>query len=73
MHDTVSLIVTLERLVFDSEAALLEQVISEAGGRKGQTFNRRQMQRVLENYMVHWMMGEDQESIDVLMKNRTFL
>lgn len=73
LHDTISLIITLERLVFDSEAALLEKVIKEAGGRKGQTFNRRQMQRVLENYMVHWMMGEDQESIEVLMKNRTFL
>lgn len=73
ISDGVALIAAVEQLVFDSETALLEHVYKQQKTKVTAALNRWHLRRVLESYMVHWMLGEDQESIQILMSNRTLL
>lgn len=73
IDDGVSLLAALEQLVFDSETHLLEEVASQMRWNTRQRLNRKGLQKLLENYMVFWMLGEDKDSIRILMRNRTLL
>jgi len=73
LDDGVALLAALEQLVFDSESALLEQVYKTVRVDMKRRLSRKHMRRLLEGYMVHWMLGEDKESIRILMQNRTLL
>lgn len=73
IDDGVSLLAALEQLVFDSETHLLEEVATQMRWNTRQRLNRKGLQKLLENYMVFWMLGEDKESIRILMRNRTLL
>eukprot|EP00933_Yihiella_yeosuensis_P060945 TRINITY_DN63751_c0_g1_i1.p1 TRINITY_DN63751_c0_g1~~TRINITY_DN63751_c0_g1_i1.p1 ORF type:complete len:595 (+),score=137.77 TRINITY_DN63751_c0_g1_i1:112-1896(+) len=79
IRDAAILVSTLEQLIFDAESALLEKVYKDHfqdlrlddvhGRRLGQS----NLKQVLEDYMVHWLMGDDQEGISILLGNRTML
>lgn len=73
VEDAIALLAALERLVFDSETALLERVYKQHGLEHARILGFRQTKRVLEAYMVHWMMGEDSRGINILLRNRTLL
>jgi len=73
IDDGAALLVALEQLVFDSESALLEQVYRTVKVNTERLLAPKHMKRMLEAYMVHWMLGEDKQSINILMRNRTLL
>jgi hypothetical protein len=73
IDDAASLLAALEQLVFDSETHLLEEVATQMRWNTRQRLNRKGVQKLLENYMVFWMLGEDRDSIRILMRNRTLL
>lgn len=73
IDDGVSLLAALEQLVFDSESVLLEDVYDTVRVDKNSLLTAKHMKRLLEGYMVHWMLGEDKDSINILMQNRTLL
>lgn len=73
LDDGVALLAALDQLVFDSEAHLLEDVYATLKVATTRRLSRKHMRRMLEGYMVHWMLGEDKDSIKILMQNRTLL
>jgi hypothetical protein len=73
LNDAAFMIVMLEKLVFDSESTLLEQAYAAAQQSTSRSLGHKELSNVLEVYMVHWLMGEDQEGIQILMRNRTLL
>jgi hypothetical protein len=73
IEDAVALLAALERLVFDAETHLLERVYKQHGLDNDKILGFKQQKRVLEAYMVHWMMGEDTRGINILLRNRTLL
>lgn len=73
LEDSTNLVATLEQLIFDSETHLLEKVYDHLSVMHKDTLDFSQLKSILETYMVHWMMGDDQSSIDMLMKNKTLL
>jgi len=73
IDDGVALLAALEQLVFDSESALLEQVYKTVRVDTKRLLGGKHMQRLLEGYIVHWMLGDDAASIRILMHNRTLL
>jgi len=73
IDDAASFLAALEQLVFDSETHLLERVYGQFGMTTTRHLSMKQMQRMLEAYMVHWMLGEDTRGINILLRNRTLL
>lgn len=73
LDDTVSLLAALERLVFDSESDLLHVVYKQFGMEPNRLLSAKQTRRLIEAYMVSWMLGEDQKSTMMLLRNRTLL
>jgi hypothetical protein len=72
-EDVVALLAGLERLVVDSETELLEAVYAQVGMQQTKDLTLRQIRKLLEVYMINWMLGEDKASISVLLKNHTLL
>jgi hypothetical protein len=73
LNDAAFMIVMLEKLIFDSESTLLEQAYAAASQSTTSSLSHKSLSGILENYMVYWLMGDDQEGIEMLMKNRTLL
>jgi len=73
LEDAVAFLAALERLVFDAETHLLEKVYGQFGLETEKVLTFRQQKRLLEAYMVHWMLGEDPPAINILLRNRTLL
>lgn len=73
LEDAVAMVATLERLVLDSGKVLLEKAISATGLAGKHNLSRDDAIRVLEAYMLRWMLGEDTEGIQELEANRTLL
>lgn len=73
IDDASSLLAALEQLVFDSETHLLEKVYGQFGMEYTRHLSMKQMQRLLEAYMVNWMISEDEAAVMTLLRNRTLL
>jgi len=73
LEDAVAMVVALEQLLFDSDGVLLEKVYDRENLNHHQTVDRKQLQKVLTDYMVYWMLGDDQESAAVLLQDRKLL
>ena len=73
LEDAVAFLAALERLVFDAETLLLDRVYKQHGMSRDNVLAFKQQKRVLEAYIVHWMMGEDTRGINILLRNRTLL
>mmetsp|Transcript_88314 Transcript_88314/g.234544 ORF Transcript_88314/g.234544 Transcript_88314/m.234544 type:complete len:576 (-) Transcript_88314:41-1768(-) len=73
LEDAVRVVATLEQLIFDSDSALLEKVYRAHRKPTSQSLGTEGVSQVLEDYLVHWMMGDDAEGIKALLSNRTFL
>ena len=60
--------------MFDAETHLLERVYKQHGLDNDKILGFKQQKRVLEAYMVHWMIVEDtRRGINILLRNRTLL
>jgi len=73
LGDAASMVVALEQLVFDSEGSLLERVYGERGVPVTRTLGQRDLEQLLEAYMVHWMLGDDEEGARMLLANSSLL
>lgn len=73
IEDAAALLSSLERLVFDSETHLLEKVYGQFGMDVSRHLSMKQLQRLLEAYMVNWMISEDEAAVMTLLRNRTLL
>lgn len=73
LEDAAHVAAILEQLVFDSESTLLEKVYKAQRKPTTQSLTANALSQVLEDYLVHWMMGDDAEGIKALLTNRTFL
>lgn len=73
IDDAAAFLAALEQLVFDSETHLLEKVYGQFGMETTRHLSMKQMQRLLEAYMVNWMISEDEAAVMTLLRNRTLL
>merc|ERR1719316_413053 len=51
----------LQQLVFDSETTLLEKVYRSGDKRTTWLLSRVGLHQILESYIVHWIMGQDED------------
>merc|ERR1719253_91801 len=73
LQDAVLLVATIDQLIFDSESSLLEKVYKDQHKAVSVALSEKGLQHILESYLVHWMMGDDAEGIQVLLANRSLL
>lgn len=73
LEDAVDLVATLEQLMFESETYLLETAYEAVHTSPKRDLVSDELHQVMEAYMVHWMMGNDQDGIKMLLSNRTVL
>ncbi|CAK0869838.1 unnamed protein product [Prorocentrum cordatum] len=70
LRDATLMVATVEQLIFDSEATLLEKVYARQRKPTGRDLTQQGLQQVLEAYMVVWMLGDDASGIDSLLSDR---
>jgi len=73
LKDAAYMIATIEQLVFDSESTLLEKVYQSQRKPLQRPLGDHGLKQVLEAYLVHWLMGDDQEGIDMLLNKPSLL
>jgi hypothetical protein len=73
LKDAVAMVTTLEQLVSDAESTLLETVYKQLRRAPQQRLGHDQLYEVAEAYMIHWMLGDQDDAIPILMKNKTLL
>lgn len=73
LQDAAFMVATLEQLIFDSDAGLLDKVFKEQGKSQSFLLSSDGLANVLEAYLVHWTMGDDEEGIALLLRNKTLL
>jgi hypothetical protein len=73
LQDGVAMIATLEQVIFDSESHLLETVYKQQKKDMNDALGHADLSALIEAYMVHWMIGDDDRTIQVLMRNKSLL
>lgn len=73
IDDAVVMIATLERLVRDTSHDLLESAYAAVHLKAEHLVGASSARRILEAYMLRWMLGEDTEGIEELEANQTLL
>jgi len=73
LADATRVVATIEQLIYDFEGSLLEKVYKEQRRQTSQPLDRRALERLLDSYMLHWMVGEDERGIAILLGNRSLL
>lgn len=71
LEDASALVVTLEQLIFDGESALLATVYEREKLLRHEIVAEEKLLEILETYLVHWVIGNDDESLEILEQNRT--
>lgn len=69
LDDGVTLIATILQLLFDSESATLAEIYWEANTSLSSRITHGTMVAMLEDYIVHWLVGEDKEALVQLLHN----
>ncbi|CAE7322487.1 unnamed protein product [Symbiodinium pilosum] len=69
VRDAALLITTIEQLVFDSESALLTKVYEAQRKPLARSLGRPGIHQVLEAYLVHWLLGADEDGIQMLLNS----
>jgi len=73
LNDASQLILMIQQLVADSEDVLLESVFKHAKQQVTTMLSEEELGGLLEEYLVHWMLHEDEEALDILLANRSLL
>jgi hypothetical protein len=71
LDDAVAMIVTLERLVEDSSWEIVANIYRMYGLDSRDWIRRDDVNKVMEGFMLRWMLGDDTESIQALESNET--
>mmetsp|Transcript_97968 Transcript_97968/g.136064 ORF Transcript_97968/g.136064 Transcript_97968/m.136064 type:complete len:569 (+) Transcript_97968:81-1787(+) len=69
LQDAALLITTIEQLVFDSESTLLATVYEKQRKPLARPLSRQGVHQLLEAYLVHWLLGSDEEGIRMLLNS----
>jgi len=73
LEDAAVMVAALEQLLFDSDTSSLERVYQDQGFATGQLLDEAQLQKLMVDYFVRWMLGEDQEGATILLKDPKML
>jgi len=73
LTDASYLVAALERLIFEEENNLLLKAYEAQGLRVEEALNDDEIKTVMEDYLVRWLMGDDEEGARLLLGNRTLL
>jgi hypothetical protein len=73
LDEAAAMIATLEQLVFNAETNLLEDSYAKEGRSTKVGLSHSELSRVMEVYMLQWMIGDDQRAIRLLLANRTLI
>merc|ERR1740139_436823 len=73
LRDAAYMVATIQQLVWDSEGTLLEKAYNHHRIAPDQSLAIEEMGPTLEAYLVHWFVGDDAESISILLSNRSLL
>jgi len=67
------MVAALEQLLFDSDSSGLERVYKDHGLVTSVLADHMQLQKLMRDYFVRWMLGEDQESATILLQDPKLL
>lgn len=73
VSETAYLVATLEQLIFDSETHLMESVYAHLHTKPDSALTYDELKSVLETYMLHWILGDDEASLKAVMNDRRLL
>merc|ERR1719162_2703377 len=73
LDDATALVATMEQLIFDSESILLATAYKQHRKTFTEHLSHHDLSQVIESYMVHWFVGDDQAVVNILLKNRTLV
>jgi len=73
LQDAVYMVATIEELIFDSESVLLERVYESQRKPMTRSVSQTGMQQILESYLVHWMLADDEEGIKLVLQKKAFM
>jgi len=73
LRDAAYMVATIKQLVFDSESALLEKAYKARRKSLSRSLSHTEIRGVLEAYLVNWFVGNDDESVSILLSNRSLL
>jgi len=71
--DAVLMVATVEQLIFDSESVILEQVYQHQRKPMVLSMSEVGLGQVLVEFMVRWLLGEDDEGIRILLGNQSMI
>jgi len=67
------MVAALEQLLFDSDSIVLEKIYHDRGYAISRPLSGKELQTLMKDYMVYWMLGEDQEGAAMLLKDPKLL
>merc|ERR1719189_2991476 len=73
LDEAVVMIAALEHLLFDSDSVLLEKIYRNSRLMTTSLLDKAELQALLRDYMVYWIVGDDEESAAVLLKDPRLL
>mmetsp|Transcript_88487 Transcript_88487/g.205881 ORF Transcript_88487/g.205881 Transcript_88487/m.205881 type:complete len:578 (+) Transcript_88487:78-1811(+) len=73
LQDAVQMVATIEELIFDSESAVLERVYNHQRKPTDKSVTHFGLEQIMEDYMIHWLLGNDEQGIRIVMRNKTLL
>jgi len=73
VRDAAIMVATIQQLIFDSEGALLEKAYRHLFLPPTRSLSTPEVRQVLAVYLVRWFVGDDEESISILLSNSSIL
>jgi len=73
LRDAAYMLATIKQLIFDSEGAILQKAYKFRKMDTEVSLAISQVGKVIGAYLVHWFVGDDFESVSVLLKNQSLL
>jgi len=73
LDDAAVMVAALEHFIFDSDYAAMQKIYSDRGKPVDKALSRKEVQTLMMDYFVRWMLGEDQEGASILLKDKSLL
>jgi len=73
LRDAAIMVATIQQLIFDSEGAILEKAYRDLRKPLTQSLGASEVRKVLATYLVRWFVGEDDETVSMLLSSRPTL
>jgi len=73
LQDATAMIVSLEQLLFDADSSLMHKIFDQRGIPANRQVTQLELNAILKDYMVYWMLGDDEEGAGILIKDPKLL